>query len=149
MKIVQAKTKQLQDLLPLFDAYRVFYKQDSNLKAAETFLKQRLSKQDTILLIAYINNTAVGFTHLFHSFSSVSMQPLFILNDLYVAKNYRKQGIGVALLNKAKALCMQHNYKGVALQTETTNPAQHLYESMDWKRDEDLHYMWLNTDLKS
>jgi len=72
------------------------------------------------------------------------MQPLFILNDLYVDENYRKQGFGIALLNKAKEVCKQHNYKGIALQTEITNPAQKLYESMDWKIDKDLHYFWTN-----
>ena len=76
---------------------------------------------------------------LFHSFSSVSMLLLFILNDLFLDKNYRKQGIGFALLNKAKQLCKKHNYKGLALQTEITNTPQKLYESLGWKKDKDLH----------
>lgn len=147
MKIIEATRIHLQDIVPLFDAYRVFYRQKSNIQAAEAFLKTRLINKDTILLIAYKNEKAVGFTQLFHSFSSISMQPLFILNDLFVDQNYRKQGIGVALLKQAKAVCKYHKYKGVALQTETTNPAQYLYESLDWKRDNDLQYMWLNTDL--
>ena len=59
-------------------------------------------------------------------------------------QNCRKQGIGVALLNQAKQLCSENNYQGLALQTEATNPAQHLYESLCWKKDRDLQYFWPN-----
>lgn len=142
MTIIQASTQHLDHLVPLFDGYRIFYRQDSNKQAARDFLSERLTKQDAIIYIAYKNNKAVGFTQLFPSFSSVSMQPLYILNDLFVDENYRKQGIGVALLNQAKQLCREQNYKGLALQTETNNPAQHLYESLGWKKDTDLQYFW-------
>ena len=142
MTIIQASIQHLDDLVPLFDGYRIFYRQESDIKSAKAFLKERLTNQDTIIYIAYIDDNAVGFTHLFPSFSSVSMQPLYVLNDLYVDKNYRKQKIGVALLNKAKQLCREKNYNGLALQTETTNPAQYLYESLGWKKDLDLHYFW-------
>ncbi len=142
MTIMLATIQQLDHLVPLFDGYRVFYRQASNTQAARNFLKERLTKQDTIIYIAYIDDKAVGFTQLFPSFSSVRMQPLYILNDLFVDQNYRKQKIGVALLNKTKQLCREKNYKGLALQTETTNPAQHLYESLGWKKDTDLQYFW-------
>ena len=142
MTIIQASTEQLDHLVPLFDGYRIFYRQDSNTQRARDFLSERLTKQDAIIYIAYIEDKAVGFTQLFPSFSSVSMQPLYVLNDLFVDENYRKQKIGVALLNKAKQLCREQNYKGLALQTETTNPAQHLYESLGWKKDTDLQYFW-------
>ena len=60
---------------------------------------------------------------------------------------YIKKGIGVALLNKAKQLCREQKYKGLGLQTETSNPAQHLYESLGWKKDHDLQYFWTNDEL--
>ncbi len=142
MTIIQATTQHLDHLVPLFDGYRIFYRQDSNTQRARDFLSERLTKQDAIIYIAYIEDKAVGFTQLFPSFSSISMQPLYVLNDLFVDENYRKQKIGVALLNKAKQLCREQNYKGLALQTETTNPAQHLYESLGWKKDTDLQYFW-------
>ncbi|WGD34824.1 GNAT family N-acetyltransferase [Olleya sp. YS] len=144
MTIIQANSSHLNQIAPLFDAYRIFYKQNSNIDAAKQFIKQRLEKQDSIILLAFVDHEPVGFTQLFYSFSSVSMQPLFILNDLYVSKDFRKQGIGVALLNSAKALCKTYNYKGLALQTETTNPAQKLYEHLGWTLDKDLHYFWTN-----
>ncbi len=145
MKIIRADITHLNDLAPLFNGYRVFYKQDSDIEGVKPFIKTRLTAQDTIIYIAYVDNTPAGFTHLFHSFSSVAMQPIFILNDLYVDVNYRKKGIGVALMNQAKAQCKILNYKGIGLQTATTNPAQHLYESLGWKIDSDLQYFWTNS----
>lgn len=144
MKIIQATLKHLPDVVPLFDSYRTFYKQPSNVKAAETFLRERLEKEDSIIFITYIEKEAIGFTQLFGSFSSVSMQPLLILNDLYVCEKHRKKGTGTALLNKAKDYCKKQKNKGLSLETEITNPAQHLYESLNWKKDENLHYFWAN-----
>ena len=147
MTIIQATIDHLNDLIPLFDAYRIFYRQNSNPKAAQDFLYKRLTKNDTIIYIAFTDKIAVGFAQLFPSFSSVSMQPLYILNDLFVDKEFRNQGIGVALLNKAKQLCKEQNYKGLSLQTERTNPAQHLYENLGWIKDKDLFYFWANENL--
>lgn len=147
MTIIKAEIQHLNDLVPLFNNYRMFYRQKSDAEAANFFLKKRIEKQDTTILIAYNKNKAVGFTQLFHSFSSISMQPIFILNDLFVDSDYRKQGFGVALLNKAKLLCKTLNYKGIGLQTETNNPAQHLYESLGWDKDQDLQYFWKNANL--
>jgi len=149
MRIIKATIEHLEDLAPLFNGYRMFYRQTSNIEDAKTFLKERLTKQDTIIYIAYAEDKAVGFTHLFHSFSSVSMAKAYILNDLFVDSHYRKKGIGVALLNTVKELAKQNNYKFVFLQTETDNPAQYLYESLGWKKDKDLHYLWLNDNFSS
>ena len=144
MTIIQATIDHLNDLVPLFDGYRIFYRQASDRKSAKDFLYKRLTKNDSIIYVAFVDKIAVGFTQLFPGFSSVSMQPLYILNDLYVDKEFRKQGIGVALLNKAKDLCREKNYKGLALQTERSNPAQYLYESLGWKKEKYLAYFWTN-----
>lgn len=149
MNIVRAHIEHLDLIVSLFDAYRIFYRQPSDKKTAKQFLFERLKNKDSIIFLAFINNEAVGFTQLYLSFSSVSMKPIYILNDLYVGTNYRKSGIGAALLNKAKQLCRDNNYKGLGLQTETSNPAQHLYESLGWEKDPDLQYFWTNDELSS
>ena len=142
MIIIQATTDHLGDLVPLFDGYRVFYRQPSNIKDVRVFLKDRLYKQDSIIYIAYINNLPVGFTQLYFLFSSVSMQPMYLLNDLYIDSNYRNKSIGTALINKAKALCKEKAYKGLIIQTDKTNPAQHLYQREGFVLDEDLSFFW-------
>ncbi|MEJ6792389.1 MAG: hypothetical protein QNK89_06585 [Lacinutrix sp.] len=44
MIIIRTEIRHLKDLLPLFDDYRVFYKQTSDPEAAKQFLKVRLEK---------------------------------------------------------------------------------------------------------
>jgi len=142
MTIHQVKLKDLDTLAPLFDAYRVFYKQESNLDKAKGFLKELLKQKTSVIYLAYIDDKAVGFTQLFPLFSSVSMQPMYVLNDLYVDSNYRSQGIGEALINRAKQLCTDENQKGLVIQTAFDNPAQHLYERLDFIKDTDLQFFW-------
>nr|WP_321230364.1 GNAT family N-acetyltransferase [uncultured Psychroserpens sp.] len=144
MTITRAKLKDLNDLASLFDAYRVFYKQNSNIEAAKRFLKQRMIKNDSIIYIAYDNDEAVGFTQLYPLFSSVSMKPMYMLNDLFVSSTHRGQGIGEALIERAKQLCQTENNKGLAIQTAFNNPAQHLYERLGFKKDPDLQFFWSN-----
>ncbi|MFS4492098.1 N-acetyltransferase family protein [Maribacter sp. 2308TA10-17] len=143
IKIVEANIDHLEDLTPLFDQYRIFYKQDSNQKAARKFLKERINNKEAVIFLASVDNQPIGFTQLYTSFSSVSLQPVFILNDLYVSKDARGKGIGEALLNRAKELCREKKYKGLALETGVENPAQQLYEKLGWKKDTDcFHYFW-------
>lgn len=147
MTIIEARIEHLDQIIPLFDAYRVFYKQASDPKAAKDFLHERFLKKESIIYLALIDNKAVGFTQLYPAFSSVSMQQAYILNDLFVNSDYRRQGIGEALLNKAKAMCVNNNYKGLMLETAADNPAQHLYERLGWERETNLCYVWNNTHL--
>lgn len=89
IQINKATIEDLDLLVPLFDGYRIFYKQPSNLVAVKDFLKKRFKNNDSLIYTAFINNEAVGFTQLYPLFSSVSMQPMMLLNDLYVDHNYR------------------------------------------------------------
>lgn len=132
-----------QELAQLFDAYRVFYKQESDVDSSLHFLKERFVKQQSVVFMAYVDNKSVGFTQLYTTFSSVSLEPEYILNDLYVAPSERKTGIGEALLNSAKAFCIENGYKGAALETAIDNPAQKLYEKLGWQKDTRcFHYFW-------
>ena len=144
MHIVKAELQHVPDLIPLFDGYRIFYEQESDYVRAKSFLTKRLKRNESIIYIAYEEEYAVGFTQLYPLFSSVTMQPMFLLNDLYVEDNYRNQGIGNMLIDKAKQLCKTLNYKGLAIQTAQSNPAQHLYKRLGFVKDPDLHMFWKN-----
>jgi len=144
MHIVKAELQHVPDLIPLFDGYRIFYRQTSDYSKAKTFLTNRINNDESVIFIAYDDENAIGFTQLYPLFSSVSMEPMYLLNDLYVEGNYRNQGIGNLLIDKAKQLCKEQHYKGLAIQTEHTNPAQHLYERLGFVKDTDLHFFWTN-----
>lgn len=144
MKIIIANQSHIEALTSLFDAYRIFYKQPSDLDKAKEFLRQRMKKEESIIFLALDDSgRAIGFTQLFPSFSSVTMQRVYILNDLYVEAEFRGKGIGEALLDHAKKFAIQEGSKGLTLETATNNPAQKLYERLGWKKDTDVfHYTW-------
>ncbi|MFS4468125.1 GNAT family N-acetyltransferase [Maribacter sp. 2210JD10-5] len=142
--VLQANITHLEDIVPLFNEYRIFYGMESDENAARTFLKERIIKEESIIFLAYQDVNAIGFTQLYKTFSSVSLQGFFILNDLYVNEGHRKNNVGEALLEKAKSYCKMMNYKGLALETATDNPAQKLYEKLGWKKDDHcFHYFWM------
>ncbi len=141
--IIRAKPEHIPLLAPLLDAYRVFYKQDSDSKAATQFLKERFQKNESVLFLSLEGDEPTGFVQLYRSFSTVSLQPVFILNDLYVGKAHRKKGIGEALLRSSQEYCKMEGYKGLALETAMDNPAQALYERLGWEKDVHcFHYFW-------
>ena len=144
MTIKKAQLADLPDLVPLFDGYRMFYRQHSDFVGAREFLRARIENDESEIYLVYIEENAVAFVQFYPLFSSVSMEPMLLLNDLYVEENYRGQGIGSALIDKGKELCKLKNLKGLALQTEVDNPAQKLYEAVGFKKDPDLHYFWKN-----
>jgi GNAT superfamily N-acetyltransferase len=144
MKIQKATSKNLNTLGPLFNAYRIFYGQASDLDAAEQFLTERFSKKDSVIFIAEDDfGKGLGFTQLYPSFSSVSMQRVYILNDLFVSEATRGQGVGEALLKHAKQFAISEGAKGLTLETDINNSAQKLYERLGWTKDIDVfHYTW-------
>lgn len=144
MKVILATISNLDQLAPLFNDYRVFYKQASNLEAAKKFLKERFTKQDSVIFLCLdTSGKGLGFTQLYPSFSSVSMQRIYILNDLFVTSEARKQGVGKALMERAKKLAIKEGCRGITLETDTENPAQSLYKRLGWKNDVEVnHYTW-------
>lgn len=147
MKIIQATINEIDSLAKLFDEYRVFYGKESDLAGAKKFLSERISNNESTAFIALDeNNNAMGFTHLYPIFSSTRMARLWLLNDLYVNQNYRKLGVGEALIKEAKKLAMDTTSRGLILETANDNyPAQKLYEKTGWVKDNDhYYYSWEN-----
>lgn len=146
MKVRRAILSDVAFIAPLFNEYRIFYNQETDLSASSAFLEERLRNNESIIFVAINEGEIIGFTQLYKTFSSVSLQPFYILNDLFVALAHRKKGAGEALLKHSKIHCTRENYKGLALETTTDNPAQKLYERLEWKKDEHcFHYFWKNT----
>lgn len=143
MTITRASLADIDLIAPLFDAYRVFYEQEGDLKGAKEFLSNRIEKGESTIFIARFDEIAIGFTQIYPIFSSVSMQQMHLLNDLYVSPKYRGKGIATLLLNEAKNFALDNGSKGLSLETHHTNPAQALYERLGFVKDEEyLHYFW-------
>ncbi len=137
----QATILDLDLLVPLFDAYRQFYRRPSDLGLARRFLLERFQhNQSIILLAARPDGSAVGFTQLFPSFSSVSAARILILNDLFVRPEARRMRAGSLLLSAAASFGRSIGAVRLTLSTEVTNlVAQALYEAEGWTRQSDFY----------
>jgi GNAT superfamily N-acetyltransferase len=145
MLVRRAGLGDLDDLAPLFDGYRQFYGQRSDLGAARAFLSERLRRDDSVIFIATADDMALGFTQLYPSFSSVSVKRLWILTDLFVSPAARRGGVGRRLLERAREWAVETGAKGLTLTTALTNStARSLYESCGWRLDDEFaHYQLL------
>lgn len=134
----------LERLIPLFDEYRVFYGAASDRDGARAFLADRLKLDESLILMVVEGEgdakRAWGFTQLYPSFSSVTMERLWILNDLFVTEGLRGHGLGSKLLESARDHALSTNTKGLSLTTMTENVgAQRLYESQGYIRDDEFY----------
>ncbi len=144
LHLVQANIEHLDDLSSMFNEYRQFYKQADDINACREFLQQRLVQQQSEAFIAYIDDKAAGFIHLYPSFSSVYLKPIWTMNDLYVRSFARRQGVGFALLDKAKEMAETSGAHFIKLSTEQRNvAAQQVYQSKGYRRDQSFYHFVL------
>ena len=139
--IRRASTADLDALVPLFDAYRMFYAQPSDPVRARDFLDARLAKGESVVLVAERGPSAVGFTQLYPVFSSVRTARTWLLNDLFVAEGARRGGVARALLDAAADFARAQGAAGLMLETTRDNgPARALYRAAGWHEDETQWY---------
>src|SRR5258708_23441989 len=82
----EATLTDLDALVPLFDAYRQFYRKPEDLALARRFLEERLQRHESIIFVALESDrSAVGFTQLLPRFSSAAAARIFILSRLFRA----------------------------------------------------------------
>ena len=143
MRIQKATVNDLDSLSELFDLYRIFYHQGSNINGAKEFIKDRLSNAESVIFIAFDANNPIGFVQLYPSFSSVSMKRTWVLNDLYVRESVRGKGFGEKLIEKALSFAGETGAKGVLLETNIENvTAQRLYEKVGFIKETNQFYFF-------
>jgi GNAT superfamily N-acetyltransferase len=136
LQLLKVTLEKVGLIAPLFDAYRRFYGQAADLESARQFLFERLQRDESVIFAVTEDEQALGFTQLYPSFSSVSMKPIWILNDLFVAETARRRGIGARLLTAARDHAVQTGAVRLVLATGVENrTAQALYERQGWQKD--------------
>ena len=147
-KIIRAEIEHIDELAELFNSYRVFYEQDSNVDLALNFIKSRMeNKESTIFVSQNSDEELIGFVQLYSSFCSVYVCPILILYDLFVKIEARGNGYGRALMNKATEFAKSEGYDRLELSTATDNfIGQSLYESLGYERDNDFYHYSLEID---
>jgi len=144
LRIVKANARHLRLAVPLFDAYRQFYKKKSDLKAARGFLKRRLKNRESALFLAFLDGRRrikpAGLVHLYPTFSSLTLRRQWILSDLFVIPESRGRRVGEALMNRARQLAEKTDADALILETATGNlTAQKLYERLGYRRDQEFY----------
>jgi ribosomal protein S18 acetylase RimI-like enzyme len=127
----------LEDLARLFDQYRQFYQQPPQLAISREFLRERLTRDDSVVFVAEIEGVLAGFTQLYPLFSSTRCCRVWLLNDLYVDPDARGKGVARGLMEMARAHAIDTGAGGIELSTAHSNhPAQRLYESLGYRMDQ-------------
>ena len=124
------------EVAALFNDYRVFYEQASDVKLALEFISERVINNESVIF--YAKDPAgkvLGFTQLYPSFSSVSVKRIWVLNDLFVSPSARGCGVARQLMYAAQDFAMSTGAKGINLETTAENlNAQALYESLGYEK---------------
>ncbi|MFJ2426148.1 GNAT family N-acetyltransferase [Pseudomonas sp. NPDC087804] len=137
IKALHADTAQLEAVAQLFDAYRGFYEQPSNLAQSRAFIAERMAAGESAIFLAQEEHgEALGFVQLYPTFSSIDAHRTWLLSDLFTTPAARGRGVGRLLMNTARAFALETGAKGLVLETATDNyTAQGLYESLGYVRD--------------
>jgi GNAT superfamily N-acetyltransferase len=129
----------LDGLVPLFDAYRMFFA-GGTPQGSREFLSARLTTGDSIFLLALEDGDAVGFLTLYPLFSSWYATRIWFLSDLYVREDARKGGIGKKLVEAAKDFAREGGSRSIMVEIPHREP--HLvkfYEDLHFMRDRDFN----------
>ncbi|MDH4583103.1 GNAT family N-acetyltransferase [Pseudomonas sp. BN415] len=152
MRIVQATLEHLDLLCPLFVKYREFYGELPFPESSRKFLEKRLSRKESVIYLAFPDDDdtrLLGFCQLYPSFSSLSLKRVWILNDIYVAEDARRQLVADRLLQTAKKMARETNAVRMRVSTSVSNEVAHkVYESIGFHEDAEFknYILPINSD---
>ncbi|PKB17829.1 GNAT family N-acetyltransferase [Flavobacterium sp. 5] len=139
----KANIQDLDQLTNLFDQYVVFYKNSSNYEKHHTYLKERLENNEAVIFVACDDENPdkiIGFALIYVTFSSLALNKILILNDLFVDPLARKKGIGEKLISQTEAFAKELGAHTIRLRTaKSNNIAQKLYHKMGFVREDYLY----------
>lgn len=139
MTIRQAVLADVENLVPLFDAYRAFFA-GPQPQGSKAFLTERLQKTDAVFFMSFEGERATGFLTLYPLFSSWYATRIWFLSDLYVTPDDRKQNIGRSLVGAAQTFAAEQASPSIMVEIPHREP--HLvqfYESLRFQRDKDFN----------
>jgi ribosomal protein S18 acetylase RimI-like enzyme len=124
-------------IAPLFDAYREFYGQTSDLEGSRAFLEDRIARDESAIFYASSGGDAVdGFIQLYPLFASDRLCRTWVIHDLFVRPDVRRSGCARRLMAAAQQFARESGADAVFLETAKNNlAAQALYESLGYVRE--------------
>lgn len=131
-----ASRKHLDEIAPLFDAYRQFFTGEPHLQTSRAFLEQRFEAGDAVIFAAAGEGRVVGFVQLYPLWSSWYCKRIWFLSDLYVAPEARKMGAGSLLIERVKTHARETGASSVMVELPQQEAALYaFYDRLGFHRD--------------
>jgi len=160
VSIQLASTRDIPEVVRLYNAYRVFYGAAPDEARASTFIRDRValsaaqpSGQFSVAqyFLAWTTSAAgrktAGFMHLMPSTNTLAMRPIWFLEDLYVDPSTRRQGIATSFLKHAEEFARKTGAERLTLATAHDNlAAQGVYRKLGYVREE--HFWFFHRLLR-
>jgi ribosomal protein S18 acetylase RimI-like enzyme len=132
-----ATAADLDAVVELFSRYLEFYGRDLPPGDVRAFVTERFEAGQSMVFVVEVDGAVVGFAQCYPTWSSLSLAPSWVLNDLFVAPGGRGRGAGRALVRAVRVAAREAGAAYVELSTARTNvTAQALYESESFLRDD-------------
>lgn len=136
VEILSAGGENVDELVPLFNAYRSFFNPNADPQVSRQFLAARLGDGDGVIFLARVDAQAAGFTQLYPLWSSWHCRRIWFLSDLYVAERHRKAGIGKMLVERVKRFADETGAASVMVELPRSEPHLHeFYDGLGFHRD--------------
>ncbi len=121
LRIARVALDDVEQILPLFDAYRAFFAESLD-DIARRFLEDRITRHESTIFAAWKGASAVGFIQLYPLWSSWHCRRIWFLSDLYVAECARKRGIGARLVEHVIGFAKETNASSVMVELPRSEP---------------------------
>ena len=142
VEIKPASLLHIDKILPLFSSYAKFSNIVRDEESYREFLTQQINSENTLILVAFIEQKAVAFLQVFKVHSTLAMKQSWLLNDLFVDIQYRRIKIATKLIQFLFEFAQANKVFSVKLTTEKTNfAAISLYQSQSFEQI-DSHYIF-------
>jgi GNAT superfamily N-acetyltransferase len=146
VEIAPISSDECAELLPLIAAYQRFYAaEEVDEERNRAFFRRFLAPSDEGLLLgARGDGRLVGYACLYWHFSSLEAVETVLMNDLFVAEDWRGRGVGRALIEASAEVARERGAPYLEWATAPDNEtAQRLYDSTGAERSE-----WFSYELR-
>lgn len=131
MKVEQVSVHSRDHTIDLMKKYFEFYEREvPSTDDIQQHVTRFIENQKFgVQFIAHDNDMPIGFTTLYFTYSTLSLAPLSIMNDLYVEPNFRGKGVADALFDKCVEYSKSRGIHKMEWVTATDNHrAQKFYD---------------------
>ena len=94
----------------------------------------QLVRRDAVVLLAFEDETPVGLTNAFETFSTFRCKPILNIHDIAVLPAYRGKGIASAMLAKMQEIAVERGCCKLTLEVlENNAPARAAYDKFGFR----------------